>query len=1228
MNVSVIIPAHNAASTLAETLESLRVQTFTSWEAIVVDDGSSDGTAAIAVNYGEKDSRIRTVSQQKMGVGTARNTGIRLARFDWLLFLDADDWLSPQHLERMTGALAVDANLDAVYCAWVRVAPDGNRLYEGFCSQEGDLFNLFAITCPFSIHACVIRRSIIVSLGGFDTSLVTCEDWDLWQRIARTGARFGAVREVLSFYRMRLGSASTNGFRLFTDSLLVIGRGHSSDSRVPNPRTENANGLSVTQLPTAMFNQMCYCAGIFLGLNKDARPLLSELNNIHDALIDPEGIAVRIFNSSLIHACQPKNVCDKFWPNIEQRVEEFLFALEKQSQTIGLVRRTNAALQRLILNNSASKRPLTIGTLHAVRIEVTEPICDIIPPSQAERLDCNVELEGAHIGVIELPVFDGIVPGYVLADALEADYLFWKIIGWFFEHTVYRDLKVKKDQKGLSLWRGSLCLANNLLENESIFWSQVHEQCGWTMFLQEIWGRPDWPTGRFYDPGVIDGSVVKQLAHDNWITIEVSEDIPDVEVSGRELNVLVTVGGTALAVVILPVNGNIAHAQGIRAALTDACGLELCRAAVREGLLGKTLNDKPATLRARLAAAAAAARQGNAKGSVFERHSFIPGTTDVLGRVVSPGEHAIVFGRRAYGEMGTSISRRAMLPAAVAPDLIEAATIAGEPVIQIPEPCTNPSRVAYVPELIVCSSSHDQEAVVGENNSEVDNSCDTTVCGRDYFEKIFAARIDPWKYTSPYEQKKYEQTLEMLPPERIGRALELACAEGHFTVKLATRIDHLIAADISQTALGRASKRCANMKNIRFVQLDLTKDPLPGCFELIVCSEMLYYVGGQEALKSIARKLAKAIEPWGYLLMAHAHVVVDEPDKTGFDWDVPFGAKVIGDTFTSIRNLRLVKELRTPLYRIQLFQRVSSIYSFLYKDNSTPAIFELTQQPTELLPEVAVHVKWRDRSKEENAHQAVIARAVKFIVSHDSYMEENAHQAVVTDRLPILMYHRVSPTGLPETSRYRVTPESFEEQLRYLRVAGYYSVSIEDWHVAMEKKRPLPGRAVVFTFDDGYSDFLTYAWPLLKRYGFSATVFIVADCVGRTNSWDSVYGEEIPLLGWEDIRLLQDEGVEFGSHSVRHPFLTAFSAEEIVREGARSRSILGRKLGKMVKAFAYPYGDVDRVVQHCIGACGYIFGLTTRGDLSKFYDPLLALPRIEVCGSDRIKDFIKKLVVC
>ena len=78
---------------------------------------------------------------------------------------------------------------------------------------------------------------------------------------------------------------------------------------------------------------------------------------------------------------------------------------------------------------------------------------------------------------------------------------------------------------------------------------------------------------------------------------------------------------------------------------------------------------------------------------------------------------------------------------------------------------------------------------------------------------------------------------------------------------------------------------------------------------------------------------------------------------------------------------------------------------------------------------------------------------------------------------------------------------------------------------AVVAHRPLPGRAVLITFDDGYLDFLTYAWPLLKSYGFSATVFLVTDEVGRSNSWDRVYGEEVPLLGWKEIRQPQDVGL-------------------------------------------------------------------------------------------------------
>jgi len=165
----------------------------------------------------------------------------------------------------------------------------------------------------------------------------------------------------------------------------------------------------------------------------------------------------------------------------------------------------------------------------------------------------------------------------------------------------------------------------------------------------------------------------------------------------------------------------------------------------------------------------------------------------------------------------------------------------------------------------------------------------------------------------------------------------------------------------------------------------------------------------------------------------------------------------------------------------------------------------------------------------------------------------------------------------------------------------------------------------MITFDDGYRDFLTEAWPLLAQYGFSATVFLVAGNVGRTNEWDHHYGQEIPLLSWEEIRGLQKAGIEFGSHSVSHRPLTKLSVEETVREALRSRSILERNLDTHIRAFAYPYGASNGAIHRLVGACGYTFGLTCRSARSKFHNLHLALPRIEIMGDDGLQEFAAKV---
>lgn len=405
-----------------------------------------------------------------------------------------------------------------------------------------------------------------------------------------------------------------------------------------------------------------------------------------------------------------------------------------------------------------------------------------------------------------------------------------------------------------------------------------------------------------------------------------------------------------------------------------------------------------------------------------------------------------------------------------------------------------------------------------------------------------------------------------------------------------------MAADISKVALARAAERCHHLTNISYKHIDIVKDKLPSNYDLIVCSEVLYYMDGETELLHISQKFAEALQPEGFLLMAHAHQIADEPEQPGFDWSLPFGAKKISDVFSSNANLELVNEIRTPLYRVQLYQR---------KDSNVPArqpSIRLLPQPAPVPTTVAHTVFWQG--------------ATPF-----AYVK----QEITTAKLPILMYHRVAPSGPVSLDRYRVMPEAFEEQLMYLKDAGYYTPGWNDWLTAVRYRRPLTGRAIMLTFDDGYKDFYDNAWPLLKKYGFTATVFLVTSQIGGSNVWDAEYGEAVPLMSSKEILELQQEGVEFGAHTVNHVSLSTLSPVDITKELAASRSMLVQELGINTTLIAYPYGATDSIVSHLAGACGYQVGLScVEGLCSLLNDPLL-LPRLEVKGDDSLADFIVKL---
>lgn len=1274
MKISIIIPAYNAAATLSETLNSLLAQTYPNWEAIVVNDGSSDRTRAIAQQFADQDTRIRITQQPQSGVCAARNRGIALARHEWLLFLDADDWIAPTHLECLLTAARQNRDLDAVYSHWTRVTPDGNAVMDQeFSFPPHQIFAALSQNCVLAIHCCLIKREMVVALGGFDVSLKTCEDWDLWQRIARTGARFGSIPAATAYYRIRPGSLSHESLQVFADSLRVITTGHSADPRVPHPSPVYAQGMPAAALPGVRLTTLCWYAGLLLGSGQNPLVLFESVQQDIAPDLDPDAIALSLFWSTFLPTGQTAAVWVDLWPAVQAGLVEFLNLLEQQSRADHLQRRVCQRLETLILDHApmtafqpkrektvlcvALSRPnpvalrqkpsmpgvdpensatnsenhseksqtvdiaehfahpqpedrspypgITLGFTYGICLEITQPITDIPAPAGIERLHCRITAAEKFLGTVLLPVCDGAVSGEVLRDAIAARYP-WEILGEFFQRTLYPSLRFRQEPSGVSVWRNHLCLAEALPSGANLQ-VETHHRIGWTVFLQELWNRPHWPESFFYyqqgwkralrelqlnlqqrrwalPQGLALATPCRSVS-DGWITVELTEALPQIQWAARSpaadhptLNLIPTLGGIPLGIIPLTLPENRLQPQALRALIIRECATELVVAAVREGILGQPLTGEP--LRQRLQK---------------QRRAFpeFIGSTPWQAGSGEPGDRTLHLPRHP-GAIGTSSNRRATLPAQTAPDLLQMVTSAtpgtATPLIQ---------RIEYLPEWVPpIAPPHSPTPPPPHPNAPTPHPTPPRLL----FETLFATQSDPWHYTSPYEQIKYEQTLELLPQIPLCRVLELACAEGHFTVQLAPRVEQLLAADISQVALERAAQRCADWSNVQFQLFDLTQDEIPGQFDLILCSEVLYYVGGQAELQAFARRVAAALTPGGYFLHAHANLVVDEPDQPGYDWGHPFGAKGIGATFAQTRPLRLVQELHTPLYRIQLFYAdPADVDREVRVAPPAPQVVCLPQ-PAPPPPYVAEDIRWQGG------------------VPHPCQEE-----CIVSDRLPILMYHRIHGRGSAATARYRVTPEHFEQQLRYLRDAGYYSISLETWRVAATRRQPLPGRPLLITFDDGYRDFLTEALPLLQQYGFSAMVFLVAEAIGRTNEWDEVYGESVPLLDWDDLRTLQQSGIELGAHATTHRPLTALSPTEITREGVRSRTLLQQALGRAPQAFAYPYGDTDPLVQHLIGACGFIYGLSCQPGLCRFQDSLLALPRIEITGEDDLRSFVQKL---
>ncbi|CAN7146003.1 glycosyltransferase [Mesorhizobium sp. LjNodule214] len=978
--VSIVVPAHNAEVTLARALDCLLDQEIVDWEAIIVDDASTDRTPAIIAGYVERDARFRTLSSCAYSAAGARNSGISTARGHWLMFLDADDWVDASFLAKMLAALKTAPDAVAAYCGSRRVMPDGELTPSSIATEVAiQPFETFARQCAIRTHALLVDRETIVELGGFDVSLRTCEDWDLWQRLARLGKNWVMVDEPLAFYRTSPNALTRNSTQMLADSEIVIARGFSPDPRVKHPASAHANGAIEADGRTAsealawfaLWNAASDCGCGSRSINPQSLRALPAgrkwAREIAQVAVD--GLMV----GSLSAPAQLAARWDRFGGSLTELINE----LGKVWDNPVAARRVQYQLEQMLLDVDDLAAPRRLARTLGIRVDARNPTS------------------------IDLPQGIDQIYAYLMMDGqIEA---------------------------------------------------------------------------------VVQFGVLGKVTRRHWIELILNVVPPERFV------------------------GSLSRYEHVR------------RSSVHSPQKGA----------------------GADTSNMFATEALLT----MAGRRSDPDSH---FGRLAQ-------------LAVEARDLVRSSA---EPA----EPLAAPRRAR-------AADGHDND--------------------RTSFWNRYFATEDPWNYGSLYEQEKYERQLEILPAGPIGQALELACAEGHFTRQLAPRVGHLTATDISAIAIGRAGARCSDQPNVEFGVLDFAADTLPGEMDLIVCSEVLYYLDDLAELRRIAKKFAEALAPGGSFISAHAFVLRDNVERTGFDWNT-FGAQVISESLATTEGLVLEQSIQTELYRIDRFRRLSP------DDVATEPMIVHVPIRAPVGIGVARNIVWGG------------ARALRRDVARSERRQ----------RVPVLMYHGVADEGPAALARFRLTPAAFASQMAWLRANGFHAIGSEQLEGSIANRQPFVGRPVVITFDDGFQNFADHAWPTLRANDLTAEVFLVTDLVGESAQWDADSGTPTQLMDAGTVRRLSGEGAFFGSHLATHRAIDGLSSSDLAAELLRSRMFIERWTGRPTTAFAAPFSVTDRRLGRLAKECGYRIGFGRKhGPADLDCDPI-DLPRIEIRGDRSLDDFV------
>jgi peptidoglycan/xylan/chitin deacetylase (PgdA/CDA1 family) len=214
--------------------------------------------------------------------------------------------------------------------------------------------------------------------------------------------------------------------------------------------------------------------------------------------------------------------------------------------------------------------------------------------------------------------------------------------------------------------------------------------------------------------------------------------------------------------------------------------------------------------------------------------------------------------------------------------------------------------------------------------------------------------------------------------------------------------------------------------------------------------------------------------------------------------------------------------------------------------------------------------------------------------------------------VPVLMYHSID---YEKGNELRIPKDKFREQMQYLKDNGYTTITVSELYDFLKNNNPVPKKSVVITFDDGYEDNYINAYPVLKEFGFKATIFVVTSTVDKDSN----------CLTSSELKEMSKNGIDIESHTVNHDKLSQLSYEMQLNTLKESKIFLENVLGKKIYYIAYPYGDWNDNTVKAVESCGYKLAFTTESGWANKDQGIYKLHRVYISNNHDMKEFQRRL---